>query len=363
MNQTTRYILLFAGLAVLLACGGAHRVRKVALPRNARLYHGVYPGGKTGAEDDITPQVVDEYENLVGQPVAWVYFSDNWFHQRTFPLKTATWIRQRGAVPFIRLMLRSSAAERQAEPLFTLQAIIDGQFDPDLRTWAQGARAFGSPLLVEWGTECNGEWFPWNGKWNGGAEKGDFGDPEKAAGPQRFVAAYRHIVQIMRDEGADNLTWVFHVNSDDAPDQDWNHFENYYPGDDVVDWVGVSCYGPLTPQDQDDPSPFREELDDAYPRLRAMAPHKPIMVLEFGCTGGNPRVQPDLWAQAALTDLLGGRWPKVRGFSWWNEHWENDDTPAHDTTMRVQDLPALAQVFHDQLAAHAAQLQTRPVYR
>jgi hypothetical protein len=69
-----------------------------------------------------------------------------------------------------------------------------------------------------------------------------------------------------------------------------------------------------------------------------------------------------VWAQAALDNLFANRWPRVRGFSWWNEYWQNDDNPAHDTTMRVQDIPALAAVFHDTLAAHQAQLQTRPVY-
>lgn len=29
----------------------------------------------------------------------------------------------------------------------------------------------------------------------------------------------------------------------------------------------------------------------------------------------------------------------------WNEAWENDDNPAHDTNMRVQDNPVLAGVF------------------
>ena len=31
--------------------------------------------------------------------------------------------------------------------------------------------------------------------------------------------------------------------------------------------------------------------------------------------------------------------------SWWNEAWENDDDPAHNTNMRVQDNPPLADVF------------------
>ena len=104
-----------------------------------------------------------------------------------------------------------------------------------------GARRerFGSPILIEWGTEPNGDWFSWNGKWNGGAGEG----------PARYVAAYRHIVDLMRAEGADNLQWVWHVNWLDEPEKDWNRFENYFPGEDYCDWVALSAYGPTTPID------------------------------------------------------------------------------------------------------------------
>jgi hypothetical protein len=166
----------------------------------------------------------------------------------------------------------------------------------------------------------------------------------------------------MRAAGATNLTWVFHVNWDDVPDQAWNHFEHYYPCSDVVDWLGVSCYGYLTPMDNYPPEAFRMEMNSAYPRLAALAPGKPIMLLEFGATAGNPRTAPQDWAQAALDDIFANRWPRLRGFSWWNERWENDNNPAHDTTMRVQDIPELAAVFQNTLAAHRAQIQTRPVY-
>ena len=98
-------------------------------------YHGVYPGGKSGEEDDLTPADVDVYETAAGRQVAWVYFSNNWFRSRAFPKTTSEWIRARGAVPFIRLMLRSSTDTGIAEPTFTLERINKGDFDADLRAW------------------------------------------------------------------------------------------------------------------------------------------------------------------------------------------------------------------------------------
>jgi hypothetical protein len=327
----------------------------IGLPPAGQLYHGVFPGGVTGEEDDLTPEELRAYEQAAGKPAAWVYFSHNWYRDRRFPLETAQWIREAGSVPFIRLMLRNPPDQEDEAPLFSLQAILDGEFDEDLRAWAAAARDFGTPLIVEFGTEVNGEWFPWNGAWNGGGELQGYGDPDEPDGPERFRDAYRHIISLARDEGADNITWVFHANDGDVPDEDWNRFENYYPGDEWIDWIGVSSYGVLTPF-ADEWRVFRDEMDAVYPRLAALSPEKPVVLLEFGTAGGNPLGDQAEWADAALADLTGGRWPRIVGFSWWNEFWRNDDRPENDTTMRLQDNPALAAVFRKWVGENEAVL-------
>ena len=275
----------------------ASEVQVVAVPPTGQLYHGVFPGGheEWGEEDDLTLQDVQSYEQVAGKSVAWVYFSHNWFRDHAFPEATVQWIRTSGSTPFIRLMLRSSAEQNLSEPTYTLQRIIDGDFDGDLCGWAQAARDNGGPLLVEFGTEVNGQWFSWNGVWNGGEQTGGYGDGSLADGPERFRDAYRHIVNLMQSQGAYNMLWVFHVDAQDVPEDDWNRFENYYPGDDWIDWVGVSVYGAAEPTD-DEWIEFRQPMDDVYSRLVALT-EKPIAVLEFGVTDGNPngdrRVGPE----------------------------------------------------------------------
>lgn len=331
------------------AAPAAEPPARLAVPGDGRLYHGVYPGGPSGAEDDITPEGLSEYERLVGRRAAWVYFSDNWSRGREFPSATARWIRDRGSVPFIRLMLRSSAEEKKRERVFTLDAIRAGRFDADLRRWSDGARAYGGPLLVEWGTEVNGEWFPWNARWN---------PPD---GARKFKEVFRRLVRLSREQGALNISWVFHADARDEPTEDWNRLERYYPGDDVVDWIAVSAYGPQSPSDAE-AEPLRSKLDAVYPRLRELAPSKPILLAEFGCTNDSPAVsQPD-WARAALQDVLSGRWPRIKGFSWWNERWENDDDRRHDTSMRLQDSDALARAFRETLAARPDGIEERPLF-
>jgi len=342
-------VSVFAGVAMIMPRASAATTR-IGFPPAGQIYHAVFPGGRTGEEDDITPEDLESYEQTVGKTAAWVYFSNNWYRDRHFPLATATWIRDSGSVPFIRLMLRDKPF-RERNRHFTLDRIIQGEFDSDLRAWAREARDFASPLLVEYGTEVNGYWFPWNGRHNGRGTTDGYGDPMLPDGPERFRDAYRHIIDMMRQEGASNIMWAFHLNGNDHPDRRWNRFENYYPGDDYIDWIGVSAYGAQTPMDKwcDD---FRDIMDAAYPRVVAMARTKPIVVLEFGVTSGNPMCDQATWAEEALVDLIGFRWPTVIGFSWWNEAWQNDNKPEHDTNMRVQDNQALADVFQRLVGAN-----------
>jgi hypothetical protein len=324
-----------AGPAVAAPAAGS----RILPPGRGCLYHGVYPGGITGEEDDIRPRDVAAYEAAAGHRVAWVYLSNNWYRREAFPARTATWIRDRGSVPFIRLMLRSRAGIRN-ERHYTLQRIIDGDFDAALRRWGRAARDFGTPLLVEYGTEMNGRWFGWNGLHQGGP----------GVGPRRFREAYRHIVRTIRGTGARNITWVWHVNATDDPAADWNRMERYWPGKRFVDWIGISAYGAQEPTEDAWPR-FRPQLDRAVPRLQALAPRKPLVLLEFGVTDGNPRGSATAWADGALRDLAARRWPAIRGFAWWNETWQNDDVAAHDTDMRVQAIEGMPAVFQARLAS------------
>jgi hypothetical protein len=52
---------------------------------------------------------------------------------------------------------------------------------------------------------------------------------------------------------------------------------------------------------------------------------------------------------------------RLIGFSWWNEAWPNNDKPAEDTNMRVQDNMLLQDVFKVQVADDMLVLGSIPV--
>jgi hypothetical protein len=329
----------------------------LAPPPPGKFYQGFFFNASNPESDDenehnVTAEDVRRFEQAVEKKTSWVYFSDNWCESRAFPAAMCGWISSLGKVPYVRLMLRSDLDQRHAEKLFSLKNILANHFDDDLKRWAKGARAFGRPLLIEWGTEPNGEWFAWNGKWHGHAD-----------GPPQYVAAYRHIVEVMREAGANNLQWVWHANWDDVPVTHWNRLENYFPGPDYCAWLALSAYGPLTPRTSEGLESFREEMDQVYPRLTKLAPGKPIIVAEFGCDIHHPKVTAAAWARAALQDLFSGRWPAVVGFCWWSEGWENDDIPAHNSDLMILHDAALTAAYREELRAHGDRIQETPLLR
>jgi Spherulation-specific family 4/Glycosyl hydrolase family 26 len=369
---------------VNMACpaSGVEPLRwRISAPPPGAVYHGVYPGhcdkpdhcdpkpgDESGEEDNITLADLLSYssnEHGVGSdiPVAWVYFSHNWGRNDLFPEATARWIRDQKSVPFIRLMLRKNTdgetckEKKATEDIYTLEKINAGCFDEKLRTWGQAASAFGTPLIVEWGTEVNGCWFHWNGKWHG-----------KESGTSLFRNAFRRIVRVIRDEaGASNIMWVFHANGSGEPDpsvpgNEWNQICRYYPGDEFVDWIGLSVYGAHKPKSDEPCVSFEKQMNIAMRELGDLKTRKPLFVLEFGATGGHPgcgkpgddcepaQCDAAQWADDALKHLLSNRWPEVRGFSWWNEAWKDEeDGKQYVVNMRVQSVPNLKEKFQSRL--------------
>ena len=120
-----------------------------------------------------------------------------------------------------------------------LENIAAGVHDDLLKERAQQARDLGAEIFLRWGHEMNGNWYPWSGAANGGL---------MGQGPAKYVAAYKHVHDVFKAEGADNVVWVWCPLVTDVPGEAWNHWTNYYPGDEYVDWIGFDSYnwGPST---------------------------------------------------------------------------------------------------------------------
>jgi hypothetical protein len=371
-------LLVIAALSALAvaACGGGSSPERRAEPRmlvgpacgpDARaiaaaprsgIYHGAMPSlldadARDGARSAAR---VRGFERLAERRLAWVYFSDNWFHGISFPGAAVESVRRAGAMPFIRLMPRSSWRERRADPTYRLDRIARGDFDAALRRWARAARATRLPMLVDFAPEMNGDWFPWSGRWNGGSATGR-GDPKAADGPETYRDAYRHIVDLFRAEGAGNVGFAFHANARSGPDEPWNAMSAYYPGDAYIDWIGVSAYGSVFPGF--DWEPLSSALDEAYPQLAALSPTKPIAIMETGVVEDPSKGRKADWIRDAYDALESGRYPRVKAAIWWQERWRNADGRISD--VRIDSGAAATRAYRK--AVSGPGIVARPQYR
>lgn len=184
-----------------------------------------------------------------------------------------------------------------------LSEVTGGGSDTLIAKAARNLAAQPKPLLLRWGWEMNGNWFAWDGSHNGND-------------PKRFITAWKRLHRIFREEGADNVAWVWSPNWNSGPDVAWNQMKHYYPGDEYVDWVGVSGYN----FDGESPTKLYRGIAEAY------GDRKPIIFSEYASMdhGGSSKADwiGDLSAFVRKT-------PAIKAMVWF-------DTDTHsDTNFRV----------------------------
>jgi hypothetical protein len=216
---------LFATVFTLLggACSGApdddsplpelEAPNSASVPPAEGALFGAFVGVGTESEDDFAAQ-----EELIGR--RWVidnrfYSFEDWINDRT------RWDIEHHRIPMVTW-----------EPHEPLDEIIAGVHDEMIRTRATGARDLGAEIFMRWGHEMNGNWYPWSGAMNGGAD----------GGAAKYIAAYHHVHDLFVEVGATNVVWIWCPLVTDVPAEGWNHWTNYYPGDEYVDWVGLDAY-------------------------------------------------------------------------------------------------------------------------
>ena len=267
----------------------------------------------------MSPGRRGRYETAVGAKTTWVYFSDNWFESRAFPDRDLCgWIRRRRQNSVYPAHAPVRCRPKARRKTFTSRK---SSRRISMTTFGAGAKPpdFSSPFLIEWGTEPNGNWFGWNGKWNGGAK----------GGPSRYVAGISAHRRYAAGRAA-RRTCIGSGTSTGMTSRRQNGIDSRIISrakSIVIGWASALMDQRRRTRRMAAES-FEFKLRHAYPRLTALAPDKPIIVAEFGCDLHNRRLDPASRARAALQKILSGHWPAVIGFCWWNEGWQNDDHKA-----------------------------------
>lgn len=349
-------MILFVSILLLLALSGCQEpgseelepspeVEQViseegeALPNELDLIPGAYFGTFYGQ----AASSLRLYEQIGKMPaISAVYLG--W--SGGFPGGLATANARVGRITFVTWEYTARPGDSYAER--TLDAITDGVYDEYLSGWAEMAAAFGEPIFLRWGHEMNGDWYLWGGENNGAGQLDGYGDPTQADGPERFVAAYRYIHDLFTAEGAENVLWVwcptapFSTMDYSYGSDGWNAAENYYPGDEYVDWLcfdgynwGTSSFGQSFNSRWES---FDEIFQESYQRLITVNATKPIIIGEFASTedGGDKAA----WVEDAFQKLE-SEYPNIKAIIWFHiakeTDWRMDSSP--------ESLEAFQEVF------------------
>jgi mannan endo-1,4-beta-mannosidase len=271
------------------------------LPTEPDSYLGVYADGAPGSYAGLT-----SFMRTTGTTPNVVMYYSGW--REPFEASFAKAAAKHGAVLLV-----------QIEPNHvSLNAIAAGRYDEYLISYASAVEAYGNSVILSFGHEMNGDWYSWG--------KGK-------TTPAAFVAAWRHIVNVFRKVGAENVTWMWTVNvtSDTIPNP-----EPWWPGAGYVTWVGIDGYY-LEPSFR-----FTSLFGHTISQVKEFT-SDPILISETGAApaAGQAGKIADLATGVQTYGLLGFVWFDFRG---------------KNVNSRI-DSPKAAAAFHDAAKAEKGRVR------
>jgi hypothetical protein len=195
---------------------------------------------------------------------------------------------------------------------YTAAQLAAGDADAIATQWAADFKAWlnqgeNRSAFLRFGHEMNGNWYSWSGD------------------PTHYVNAWQRLHAILSAQGC---KWVWAVNNTDVNSP---AAEQYYPGDDYVDWLAIDGYnwGKSQPNaDWDTWLGFPQIFDNMLKRLVALSPNKPILIAEMGTSsvvstnevgqGISDAARKAQWL--SHTYLLGAKtYPQIKLVAYFNE--------------------------------------------
>jgi len=260
-----------------------------ALPAAAASYLGVYENGAPPGYQPVT-----EFAKAAGRPPSLVGYFSGW--AQPFAQSFARKVRAHAASPLI-----------QIDPTYaSVAGIAAGYYDRYLRTYAASVRSFGHPVVIGFGHEMNAPWYSWG-----------YGHVPA----QVFVRAWRHVVTLFREQGADNVTWLWTINGDQS---ETGPIKSWWPGARYVTWVGIDGYY-YRPADT-----FASIFGTTIDQVRDFT-SDPVLISEtaVGPAAGQPAKISDLFAGIAQYRALGLVWfDNAQHQGIYHQDWRIEESPA-----------------------------------
>jgi Glycosyl hydrolase family 26/F5/8 type C domain len=141
--------------------------------------------------------------------------------------------------------------------------------------------------------------------------------------PSTYRQAWRRMYNIAEQIGvAEKLIFQWSPNYRSFPDEAWNKMDEYYPGDQYVDWVGLSLYPPTV-------SPWypNELIDEIY---TLYGDYKPMIISEGAFNTESPNIDCVDWTYDWF-DVIKNDYPMIKAAIWEN-HMDRRIESSPETT-------------------------------
>ncbi|MBI5087317.1 MAG: PKD domain-containing protein, partial [Actinobacteria bacterium] len=185
----------------------------------APLAFGAFPQPRNGQ----TPQqAVTALETTLGRPLEVVRVFETWSDQ--FPDSYHNFLKAGGRTMILSIKPNASRGRVMWPSIAT--AAPGSQVDTEIRSWARRIRDFQAPIYVTLHHE------PESTSTNQYGTSND------------FIAAWRHWVEVFREEGATNVKfmWIMTDYSYMVSSTDRRYAPKWYPGDDYIDAMAIDAY-------------------------------------------------------------------------------------------------------------------------
>lgn len=205
-----------------------------------------------------------------------------------------------------------------------------GRGDAVLKEQAARLKSYDGTLAIRPWAEMNADWQNFQPTADGKKPRGGT--------PAEFKQAWRHVVTLMRAQGV-KATWIFNPTTDVYEAS--TDVRSIYPGNDVVDAVGLDGYnwGTAKGDARHRWAGFADIFAPQYARLQQVAAGKPVWICEVGSADtGHPGVSGQTvtggskaqWL-TALRDSLPSQFPAVTHVAFFHadkeRDWRLDSTP------------------------------------
>jgi hypothetical protein len=273
-------VVLVAAGTVALVVSGRSPSRSCSMVRAAAPTCGIWWGAALSATDSALPGAADTLQASTGRRLDIVHTYHRWYG--AFPTASERSLSKAGHL----LLLNWEPVNSRGGPI-PWSSIAEGHQDDTIAGEARRLASLPGPVLVSFSHE---------------PEK-DYGVHGDAA---QFVAAFRHVHDQVRADGATNVRWVWDVMG--LSDPVWRaRYLTLYPGDAYVDWIAWDPYNWGSCRHAAWSS-FSQTVQPFYQWLETHGHgNKPFMLAEYGSVEqvNNPRGKAD-WLTgipSALTRL------------------------------------------------------------